>query len=100
MIAPEIRDAVAEQLADSQSPEIVEGHDKRSSFVWLPAGAFVRPVRVEIGLTDGVLTAITASDLQQGVEVVTGVEMQRERSNSGTPFLPQYKRKRHLDSEE
>lgn len=42
------------------------------SYVWVPAGKFVRPVKVRVGLTDDKLTEILASDLKEGDAVVVG----------------------------
>lgn len=40
--------------------------------VWVPAGKFVRPVKVRVGLTDDKLTEILAGDLKEGDAVVVG----------------------------
>jgi HlyD family secretion protein len=57
--------------------------------LWVRQGDFVRPVRVSLGLTDGVITEIASSALDVGSEVVLGQVQQDEETS--TPFLPQIK---------
>ncbi len=54
-------------------------------------GDFVRPVKVDVGLTDGVMTEIASGTLTEGSEVVLGQAQQGEEDPSATPFLPQLK---------
>ncbi len=59
--------------------------------VWVSAGkGKVRPISVETGISDGVLTEVKSPDLLEGMEVVTGVEsLKSSSSNSVTnPFMP------------
>lgn len=57
--------------------------------VWVQDGTFVRPIRVRVGLTDGVNTQIEGRDLSEGMEVVTGVQSADAGGQTATnPFLP------------
>jgi len=63
--------------------------------LWVEQGEFVRPVHVNVGLTDGTLTEVESkdlSDLSEGMRVVVG-EATREAAASPTaersPFTPQ-----------
>ena len=62
--------------------------------VWVPEGAFVRPVHVHVGLTDGMLTEVSGKAITEGLQVVTG-ETKRQPAGSQTqgedqsPFMPQ-----------
>ena len=65
-----------------------DGHDRGK--VWVEDGDFVRPVKVRIGLSDGLMTEITGGDLQEGTPVIIG-ETHDNNSAGGTtnPFTPQ-----------
>jgi len=60
--------------------------------LWVEKGKFVRPVHVNIGLTDGTLTEVEGKDLIEGLRVVVG-EATREAvagpSTGPSPFTPQ-----------
>ena len=60
--------------------------------LWLKSGDLVRPVEVETGISDGVNTAVTAGDLHEGDEVVTG-DVVGGPSNVSNPFLPKIMRR-------
>jgi HlyD family secretion protein len=40
--------------------------------VWVQDGRFVRPIAVEIGLTDGTMTEIVVGDVSEGVKIIVG----------------------------
>lgn len=64
--------------------------------VWVRGGDFVHPVRVHTGWSDGIVTAVRAADLLEGVEVVLG-EQSREAAGEETklsPFTPRFHRSR------
>src|SRR5207302_7377904 len=60
----------------------------------------VRPVKVKIGLTDGVNTEITGGDLKEGASVVLGERRQQEDDATSNPFTPQMFRGQKKRSEE
>ena len=60
--------------------------------IWVEQGKFVRPVRVENGLTDGTLTEVEGRDLTEGLRVVVGEatgEAAVGPSTERSPFTPQ-----------
>jgi HlyD family secretion protein len=64
-----------------------ESHDRGT--LWVEDGGFVRPIKVHIGLSDGLNTEIVSGDLQEGVAVVLGET--RPNDSGGTaknPFAP------------
>jgi HlyD family secretion protein len=98
-VAPDIRaDFVKSMKAASGAPsggapgaqpkEKAKDHDRGK--VWVEDGDFVRPVKVRIGLSDGLMTEITGGDLQEGTPVIIG-ETHDNNSGGGTtnPFTPQ-----------
>lgn len=59
--------------------------------VWLTEGEFVRPLRVQTGLSDGVNTEISGDGVTEGMDVVVGETRARGDAAGGTtnPFAPQ-----------
>jgi HlyD family secretion protein len=76
--------------------EVVAGSEPPQSHgtVWVREGAFVRPVHVNVGLTDGMLTEVSGKAITEGIQVVTG-ETKRQPAGSEpqgedkNPFMPQ-----------
>lgn len=86
LVAPEYRELAAEAA-----------NVKRTSserFLWVQENGKLRPLKVTVGLNDGVSTEIVSGDLREGMEVVTGAtqvavaDAQETDANGGSPFLP------------
>jgi HlyD family secretion protein len=102
LVAPDIRDAYARSLRQKQNQKAAaaqqggapapapaaekERHDR--GMVWVADGGFVRPVRVQIGLSDGTSTEILGGDLHEGMHVVTGEARQDNGDHDANPFAP------------
>jgi HlyD family secretion protein len=81
-IAPNIRDTVAGEQSKQQ-----EGRSDVGT-VWVEVKGFVRPIEVKTGLSDGLLTEITAGELREGQLVVVGEVRQTDGSGTTNPFTP------------
>ena len=60
--------------------------------LWAESGNFVRPMPIELGLTDGTWTEVQGEGLAEGTTVVTGtlsMEAADESASGADPFLPQ-----------
>ncbi|MCY2930339.1 MAG: HlyD family efflux transporter periplasmic adaptor subunit [Planctomycetota bacterium] len=58
--------------------------------LWVRAGAFVTPVPVRVGLSDGTVTEVTGPEVKEGMDVVVGVEAASAAGDAGrSPFTPQ-----------
>jgi len=71
------------------------GQHEQAGIVWVKQGSYVRPQNVSVGLTDGVITEITAQALKEGTEVVIGEQLPGTAAGPGggrSPFAPQFKR--------
>jgi HlyD family secretion protein len=55
--------------------------------VWVVDGLFVRPVKVQVGLSDGIVSEIAPGELQEGTPVVVG-ETIADSADSSNPFAP------------
>jgi HlyD family secretion protein len=75
-----------EQGGPDQSKEKA---DPSRGVVWVRDGAYVRPVKVKLGLSDGARTEIM-DGIDEGAEIVTGDAPQGNNSGGATnPFTPQ-----------
>jgi HlyD family secretion protein len=66
-----------------------KGYEARGT-LWVRDDAFVRPVAVTVGLSDGLMTEVTGGDVKEGMEVVVGLATTEEEAGT-SPFLPQIK---------
>jgi HlyD family secretion protein len=67
--------------------------------LWTVDGAYVRPVPVIAGVSDGIVTAVTGEGVTEGMPVVTGLAAQgaATTSDARNPFTPQF---RHRSSKQ
>jgi HlyD family secretion protein len=63
-----------------------EPHDR--GILWVQDGSFVRPVKVKIGLSDGLYTEITEGDINEDDTVVVGENRGGADSGTSNPFAP------------
>jgi HlyD family secretion protein len=82
--------------SDRQTAEPAAKANTRSNqgLLWTPAGSYVRPVKVDVGLTDGTMTEVQGDDVKEGMEIIIG-EQRQGAADSGTtnPFAPQMMRR-------
>jgi HlyD family secretion protein len=77
---------------ENKAEEVAGG--ARTGLLWTPDGAYVRPIRVHAGITNGVATAVEGKGLTAGMQVVTGL-VTNDQTERGTknPFTPQFLRR-------
>jgi HlyD family secretion protein len=97
-VAPESRELFATVLRQQAAAPRGSGHTPKGESqipergtLWVKHNEFVRPVSVEIGLTDGIQTEISGGNLEEGTEIVIGQNQQNAPEDGATPFLPQLK---------
>jgi HlyD family secretion protein len=63
--------------------------------LWVAEGAYVRPIRVRIGLSDGANTEVEGENLSNGMKIVVGLDTNGNTGSTQTtnPFVPQFPRK-------
>jgi HlyD family secretion protein len=63
----------------------------QTGVLWLESGNYVRPVTVDLGVTDGTMTSVQGEGLDEGSTVVTGIETRESASeeSGSNPFMPQ-----------
>ena len=95
-IAPEYRRAHARASSSKREGGGAEGAPPQSrGTIWVEQGNFVRPIKVDVGLTDGTWTEVKGKDLVEGLRAVIleGKEGKREvEAGPGAetnPLIPQ-----------
>ncbi len=86
-------DARSQNLIDpsaGNNPSGAKGAKGKQGLIWLKDGEHVRPMTVKIGTSDGVVTAVTADNLKEGEEVVTGETTGPEQGGTQNPFVPHF----------
>jgi HlyD family secretion protein len=86
--ASALRFRPAPESTEARAPQVPRTGGGPHVWVW-NAGA-MQPVRVEPGLSNGTMTAVTGGDLTEGAEVVTGTSNSTQRAAAPTtsPLLP------------
>ena len=96
-IAPEER----RKPLGNTGPEHGGGAGQSRGTIWALQGKYVRPVHVNVGLTDGLVTEVQGRDLAEGMRVVAGeTSAESKASPSGpgaekNPFTPQIGQRKH-----
>lgn len=108
-IAPQVREtASVNQAADTNPPSAVrrppsqgaqpgaasEGGAARGT-LWAVDGKYVRPIPVQVGLSDGSVTEVRGQGLTEGMEIVLGIQPKTTATNtdSTNPFAPRFPRR-------
>jgi HlyD family secretion protein len=64
---------------------------KAHGTIWAMDGNFVKPIDVQLGLTDGFRTEVAAENLNEGTTIVVGEnDMDGGGGGGGSPFLPHF----------
>ena len=78
------RDARSWKMRDAA----IGGSTDPRGTVWIKEDGFARPVDVAVGASDEMNTAVSAEDLREGQEVITGADAEPLPGNAPNPFLP------------
>ncbi len=82
-----------ETLAKETAPPTTDADGGEQGVLWVAEGQHVRPIFVQIGLSDEDMTEVEGEGLVEGMEVVTGQQEIQETSAGGSnPFLPKFPR--------
>jgi HlyD family secretion protein len=87
-IAPDAR--TPDEKPKQRKPSGVGGDQRDRGVVWVAEGAFVRPVPVKVGVSDGTATEIATDKLTEDDKIVVGTTHGTNGGNGATnPFTPQ-----------
>jgi HlyD family secretion protein len=90
-VVPEARAAFVQSLQRTEKvagDQAVPTHHNRG-VAWVEDHGFVRPVKVQTGLTDGVVTEVVGGELKDTDAVVVGAAASNDAGDSTSPFTPQ-----------
>jgi HlyD family secretion protein len=94
-IAPDVRQkhhAAKGSKRESRGDSGTVGSTQSRGTVWIEQGDFVRPIRVNSGLTDGASTEVEGKGVTDGMHVVVGETTREAAAGPGTersPLMPQ-----------
>jgi HlyD family secretion protein len=92
LLPPELRKA-KDADASPEEPAVPQGAGARNKRgqLWVKSGMYVRPIDVEIGLSDGSQTEVTGKEVKAGLSIVIG-EARRDSGTADTtnPFTPKF----------
>jgi HlyD family secretion protein len=99
-VSPEFREALQKKGGGKKpggpgsGPDGAPGNRGNRGTVWVTQDAYVKPVRVKVGLSDGARTEVEGKDLQEGTMVVVGIQENGGKTPAQTsnPFTPQFGR--------
>jgi HlyD family secretion protein len=103
-VAPELREAFENPNLRKENPRGAQdpasrpaggsGGDWKRGVLWTPEGAYVRPLPLRAGLTDGTMTEVEGEGLTQGMIIVTGLQTpDNNQTSTKNPFTPQFRRR-------
>jgi HlyD family secretion protein len=89
-VAPEFRDAFEKPAARKGKVGASAAGASRAA-LWAPEGEYVKPIRVQSGLSDGTYTEVRGEGVTEGMNVVTGVQTLTNNQDVATnPFTPKF----------
>jgi len=97
-IAPAFRQQVEAETASEEGGEAgrpaAPESERRVERLWALENGYVKPLPVQKGLTDGLVTQVEGEGVAEGLAVVTGVQMPEGDASApaGNPFVPQFRR--------
>jgi HlyD family secretion protein len=96
-IVPEFRSGRAGSTANPNSPAPSSGSEQSGRGVlWVVEGQYVRPVSVQVGLSNDTHTEVQGQDLTEGSKVVIGTQTPSagaDQSDTRNPFAPRFPRR-------
>jgi HlyD family secretion protein len=85
------RDAAAQAASNPAAGG--SGASSGRGTLWLPEAQNVKPLRVQVGPSDGSLTEVQSDQLTEGMEVVAGLQVQTGAiADTSNPFAPSFPR--------
>jgi HlyD family secretion protein len=77
----------------TKKSEKLEVSNNRQAVLWVKEDRFVRPVQVQVGISDGNETSVTGDALSEGQEIVLGEMASASQTAIKNPFLPQVRKR-------
>jgi HlyD family secretion protein len=88
-VTPDLRKQYAQSQRGGEGNSAPKPETTNQGTVWVADNGFVRPVAVQLGMTDGIRTEVMGDDLKDGMKVVTGEAIPDAGDSGANPFAPQ-----------
>jgi HlyD family secretion protein len=85
-VVPSLRKEYARSLRGDTTAKADSTHE---GTVWVEENGFVRPIQVQLGLTDGTRTEVLGDSLKEEDRVITGESLGESADGGSNPFAPQ-----------
>jgi HlyD family secretion protein len=101
-VAPEAREAFEKPAGRKGKPEGSSGSPSitgtgsaastNRTALWIPEGDYVKPIRVQAGLSDGIHTEVQGEGLTEEMSIVIGIQAQSNNKEdvATNPFTPKF----------
>jgi HlyD family secretion protein len=91
--SPGRRDGMSGGGQPAAEPAAKTAAKTNQGFIWTQDGRYVRPIKVNTGLSDGTMTEVQGEEVKEGMEVIIGEQRQGANNAATTnPFAPQMMR--------
>ena len=92
LVASEYRDTASKGRKGSSASAESGRQESGRGVVWVQEGSFVRPVPVQVGLSDGTASEVQSDQLKEELKVVVGQEAKEDARSqtAASPFTPQF----------
>lgn len=93
-VAPEARDEYVRSQSRSKTPPgekaapVADKEPHNRGILWVEDNGFVKPIKVRIGLSDGLQTEIVKGEIAEGAKVVVGEGRAANGGGTSNPFAP------------
>ena len=71
-----------------QKPAAQPAAKGRQGYLWVRDGNLAKPVQIAIGPSDGTVTEVRGDEVKEGLEVITGEQLQTSAGDTRSPFAP------------
>jgi HlyD family secretion protein len=94
LVVPEARDEYQNNQRRNKGPggdkpaATPERDTQHKGVLWVEDGGYVRPVKVRLGLSDGLMTEVVEGDIKESDTVVIGENRSGETGDTTNPFAP------------
>jgi HlyD family secretion protein len=79
----------SELPAKSKKKRKEKKEEQKTGLVWVQYGEQVKPLKVNVGITNGSMTEISGDDIKEDMEVITGQNTAEKVASAANPFTPQ-----------
>jgi len=90
--SPDEKEIVTEFRKTSANKPQTETQDPSIGTVWVQHGAYVKPINVKLGPSDGTKTEIQSNEIKEGMLVITGRQQTNTDTGTTNPFVPQIRK--------